>query len=376
VTIYCPSCGKPNTDQAEKCVSCGAELGQAKAPGPKKFKGTMMMGAPGAAPPKPGAPASPPKPATPAPGGAGAPAGSDKKNLAFQATMMGSGMTPPPGPPGAGAPPGDQPRIPGPPPPSAGPPSAGPPSPAQPEAADAAPPATAPAGPASPPEPAAAGPVAGGGFGAGAPGTPDTAAAPPAAGGWGAPPAAAPPAGGTPGWGGAPTAPGTAPAGGLGNNKKLIIGVAAGCLLLVVLACVAGIVGIFAFRNAAEQAGSAATSFAAEASRVSLGFTLNGVKMSCEAGGAEAAASFFHPKAFAQLSDQACTVSDRAIDVLANAEQSSAQVLAHTGMADRATSLGLDPDACFLYQADGAQVVGCALEDGFKIVHMDNLGSL
>ncbi|MET0339815.1 MAG: hypothetical protein ABW252_02390 [Polyangiales bacterium] len=37
---FCPNCGTPNTDQAEKCVACAFELGS-KAKG--KFKGTIMM---------------------------------------------------------------------------------------------------------------------------------------------------------------------------------------------------------------------------------------------------------------------------------------------------------------------------------------------
>ena len=52
---FCPNCGTPNTDQAEKCVACGSELAvKQKA----KFKGTIMMTgvkSPGPAP----SPASP-----------------------------------------------------------------------------------------------------------------------------------------------------------------------------------------------------------------------------------------------------------------------------------------------------------------------------
>ena len=31
MTIYCPSCGKPNTDEASNCISCGTELAKKKA---------------------------------------------------------------------------------------------------------------------------------------------------------------------------------------------------------------------------------------------------------------------------------------------------------------------------------------------------------
>jgi hypothetical protein len=92
---FCPNCGTPNTDQAEKCVSCAFEL----APKQKsKFKGTIMMsgvqaptapGQPAAAPP----PAAPPPAAAPQPAAQAAPAG-PAKNLAFEKTMMGQ-MAPP-----------------------------------------------------------------------------------------------------------------------------------------------------------------------------------------------------------------------------------------------------------------------------------------
>src|SRR5688572_31755766 len=91
---FCPNCGTPNTDQAEKCVSCAFEL----APKQKaKFKGTIMMqnvqlpaggakpaqpAAPTAAPPSP-APAPAPTPAATAPQSA---TGSGK-NVGFEKTM-------------------------------------------------------------------------------------------------------------------------------------------------------------------------------------------------------------------------------------------------------------------------------------------------
>ncbi|MEM9195754.1 MAG: zinc ribbon domain-containing protein, partial [Myxococcota bacterium] len=99
MTVFCPNCGKPNTDTATQCVSCGHELkpaGGSRA----KFKGTMMMTA--ATAPKPGeAPGgAPPAGAPPQgqpPGGAGPQQPGAGKNLAFQATMLGP-MTPPPAP--------------------------------------------------------------------------------------------------------------------------------------------------------------------------------------------------------------------------------------------------------------------------------------
>ncbi|MCA9600551.1 MAG: zinc ribbon domain-containing protein, partial [Myxococcales bacterium] len=73
MTVFCPNCGKPNTDEATKCVACGAEL---KKQGAKKFKGTMMMQTspiaqkPGASEPAPGAvPTAPARPMSDRPQG-------------------------------------------------------------------------------------------------------------------------------------------------------------------------------------------------------------------------------------------------------------------------------------------------------------------
>jgi hypothetical protein len=411
VTIYCPSCGKPNTDQADKCASCGKELTKPK-PAAPKFKGTMMMGAPGLKPPgapAPGAspPAASPPAASPGPAAPSAPQGFDtatppagtpampgaggaagagapaKKNLAFQATMLGPMSAPIP-PPGGGAP--GQPRIPGPPPPAAGPPGGSSSAPAAPEPS-ASPASPAPAGgftapSAEPAAPASSGwgsPSGGGSAGSDAPATSSgwgssasassAASGAPAASGWGGAPASAPPAEG--GWGGAPAAPGAL--GGLAANKKLLLGVAAGCLALVMLACVATAVGLFVLRSKTEQA---ATRFTAESTRVPLIFTLSGLQMSCASGGPKATASFFHPKALAELGDQVCKIDERAIDVFGDASQSTARVLQGTPLATKATSLGLDADSCFLYEAGDSQIAGCILDDGFKIIHMENVASL
>ncbi len=82
MTVYCPNCGKPNTDEANACASCGTQLTKPGARKAAKFKGTMMM-AGVTAPTPPGAQGSS--------GEAGAP---PKKDLALQQTMLGP-MTPP-----------------------------------------------------------------------------------------------------------------------------------------------------------------------------------------------------------------------------------------------------------------------------------------
>ncbi|MBN8611501.1 MAG: zinc-ribbon domain-containing protein, partial [Deltaproteobacteria bacterium] len=112
MTVFCPNCGKPNTDTATQCVACATALKPKAAA--SKFKGTMMMSGP-AVPPKPGAPGGPPGPGgPPAAGPMGPPPAAPAeppKNMAFQATMLGP-MTPPPGDPGGfGGPPGPQPGF-------------------------------------------------------------------------------------------------------------------------------------------------------------------------------------------------------------------------------------------------------------------------
>ena len=64
MTVFCPSCGKPNADEAESCVSCGASLAPMRAMKPKS---TMVMSAAPGGPPGPGSGDLPPGLA-PAPG--------------------------------------------------------------------------------------------------------------------------------------------------------------------------------------------------------------------------------------------------------------------------------------------------------------------
>ncbi|MEO0325832.1 MAG: zinc ribbon domain-containing protein, partial [Myxococcota bacterium] len=103
MTVFCPNCGTKNTDEATHCTSCGTELRKPEGR-QKKFKGTMMMSGLGTQQP-PGAPGgSPPAEAPP------------KKDLAFQATMLGPMSSPAdPGaapPAGFGQPPAAQPTSP------------------------------------------------------------------------------------------------------------------------------------------------------------------------------------------------------------------------------------------------------------------------
>ena len=111
---FCPNCGTPNTEQAEKCVACAFELSHKQK---AKFKGTIMMSgikatggtpslgtAPTAPPPYDTAPQAaapslpPPKPISEPP-----PAGGRSAN--FQKTMVGH-IAPPPAAPGGPTSPG------------------------------------------------------------------------------------------------------------------------------------------------------------------------------------------------------------------------------------------------------------------------------
>lgn len=94
MTVFCPSCGKPNTEQASHCVACGYKLDKPRPAG--RFKGTMMMS--GTQKPAPTTPAAttPGDAATdPAAerdaettnGEAAAPAPAPTSDLAYQKTM-------------------------------------------------------------------------------------------------------------------------------------------------------------------------------------------------------------------------------------------------------------------------------------------------
>jgi hypothetical protein len=116
---FCPNCGTPNTDQAEKCVACGFELAAPKQK--PKFKGTIMMSGikapagPGAAPSEAKAETPPattalettPKRELPtAEPAAAPPTTTGARNLSFEKTMLGrpaAGLTPAAPPAGAPA---------------------------------------------------------------------------------------------------------------------------------------------------------------------------------------------------------------------------------------------------------------------------------
>ena len=277
MTVFCPSCGKPNMDSATQCVACGTAL-KPKTAG-SKFKGTMMMT--GVAPPtKPGGADSPsagipaaPPPAVPAP---------QKPNMAFQATMLGP-VTPPVG----GAPPPSD---------GFGAPAAG--GFGAPAASEGFGTPSASGFGAPAPRDGFGAPAASEGFGAppaggfGAPpaasgfGTPPASGfgAPPAAGGFGTPSASgfgAPPAGG---------APATPPSGGGGGKGKYI---AIGCVALLALCCVSGIIVQAVLPTVMQSAAGAAGGAAATgAVTLSTGFMPDPQTATGHAGGPTPGSTF------------------------------------------------------------------------------------
>lgn len=441
MTVFCPNCGKPNTDQATKCISCATELRPAARPAGGKFKGTMMMA--GVQAPKPGEQPPPGQPQQPPPGGpqqgpgVGGPP-PEKQNMAFQQTMLGP-MTPPGGPgapppaakppggfgappPGAGAPPPQGGGFGAPPPQGGGgfgaPPPAARPTPGggfgapppQGGGFGATPPGMGGPPPAAPP-PAGFGSSPGsaaspGGFGS----SPGTAGAPaggfsassgggaPPPGGFGGGPAGGPPPGGgfggPPGGGGAPPPgggfggpaggppPGAAgygggmPPGGEPPKKKskALMYVGIGCGILALLSCIGAGACWYCTKQAAESAGNA---FIVEGTRVSLAFTLPAMKAGCALDPSGASnASYFHPNVAANLQAQSCQITDNTINAFTDANRAPGTYLPGSADEGFATNVGVDPSKCASYTSGSAKIVACALDEGLKIIHMENVASV
>jgi hypothetical protein len=403
---FCPNCGTPNTDQAEKCVSCAFELSPKQK---AKFKGTIMMSgvqAP-AAPATAAKPAAAPPPAAapqPAPQSAAAPAaGTGGKNLAFEKTIMGP----------IGAPPG--------PPPSAGAfaPSAGASAPTPGAFAPTAPGAFAPTAPAFGAQPPAGQPPASqdfaraptiegqapfassgfqqpaqpsfqapqSGFGSGTPGagfanppanmSAPTAPAQPMGGGFGGGSSTGSFGGGggsnTGGFGGDSMAP---PAPPKTNTGKIL---AIGCAAVLVLGCLVFGVIFYVVKDKASEI------FAAEGEalqwRESLTQSLTQVAAICQAD-CSGAAVYFHPQAQDALAEAKQLTNER-VAKLGIPGVSEARMLNTTDDASIAQKLALDPTQCVRVISGAAKVIGCSVPDpdpsktaSLRIVHLSGLGTL
>lgn len=344
---FCPNCGTPNTDQAEKCVSCGFEL----APKQKaKFKGTIMMSgvqAPLAKPPA-GAAATPPaqQPTAPQPQ---APQPAPQRNMAFEKTMLGGpGLVVPP--------PGSQPAA-----------------PSQPVANDLA------------QAPTVEGPAPQ--FSATPSQNPESNA-----------PAAAPASGyggvGSTGFGGGASTGGFSDTGGFGNtggfgdsmappvpktntNKVLAIG----CAVVLVMTCViAGVLYSIAKERLTHLFGSGEEDASAIAWRGTLTQALTQVVAICESN-CEGATNYFHPDVHGALLPQAKLLTGEKLQKLVDPAQSEARMLNATQDGVIATNLNLDPERCVRLVSGSAKVVACSVpnpggDPDLRIVHLSGLDAL
>ncbi len=401
MTIYCPSCGKPNTDAATNCVSCNHELKPPSGGGRAKFKGTMMMT--GITPEKIAEATKGAQPATPAPAATPAPEPTHKvaqgPAMGFGKTITGpiSGMPGPdddtlmaPSPfrdpsPAESAPtqaipefstpqqpqggfgfpstpqadvPAQQPGFGEPAQPSgfgepAAPPSAG----------FGAPPSVGFGEPAAPPsagfgEPAA--PSAGFGEPAPAGGSPFGATPPSSAAGFGA----APPMSGEP----------AAPAG--GSNKKLIVVALLGCFLISSAAC-GGAYWYFSTR-----AESALSNLTSQSHRFPLSLALSTIKVGCTSDPTGAgAANFVLPQAMESVQGQICAITEQTVTAFgqscdAGSPCANSSLLAGSPDEGIATQFSVDANACSVHTSGEAKLIWCETDSGGRIVLAQNLASV
>jgi len=132
--------------------------------------------------------------------------------------------------------------------------------------------------------------------------------------------------------------------------------------------------------TAPANPGSSLQQLGAEMSRLSLVFVVGGVRMSCAMDSSGAGtARYFHPDVAAQYTATACQLdSDRVADAFSRGCDQGAtpcsdvQVLAGTEDASRASALGLDLNRCFRYTSGQAKLIACTVDEGMKIIHLEN----
>jgi hypothetical protein len=390
---FCPNCGTPNTEQAEKCVACGFELIVPKQKA--KFKGTIMMS--GIKAPTAGDRASQPTAEAPPPAAAPAPTArmpsqpspadrsradespaSGGRNLSYQKTMLGpaAGFVPPtqprpaqPAAPQARAPePSQTPTFQG----SNTPPFQG--AASFPSANDARS-GTAPApyggpasGQASTESAGYAGPAkigsawdssaSGGGFGASTTG------------------GRYPTQTSTPGY--ESTLP---PAGPDKPNpgKILAIGCAVALALFLVLGALVNYV--IGPKIKAMFSGGDADNAEAAAWQASISQSLAQVTGLCQVD-CNQAGVFFHPDKQAALLSEARALTPDRLQKFGDPKLAEASMLDGTDDAPIATSLGLDPQQCARVVAGSAKVISCSVPDVggkpsvLRIVHLSGISSL
>jgi hypothetical protein len=388
---FCPNCGTPNTEQAERCVTCGFELIVPKQKA--KFKGTIMMSgikaptastpeAPSMPPPPAASPAAPPPPSSPPPA----------RNLSYQKTMMGQ---PPVVLPPKADPPLAQPARPAPPPDLAIMPTmlgndpvaaAGPSASTREPAPDVRPEpalgATHPGGSApmrpieSKPQGASAGYGSSGGFQSSG-GASSSHGNKPTSFGAGSGPTLGGPVRTSMGSAYESTMPPAAPP----NPAKVI---AVGCAVVLALLLLVGGALWLAFGDRIKALlGGDGEAGAAEAAawHASIAQSLTKVNELCQTDCAQAGV-FFHPLKQAALLGEARALTPARLAKLNDPVNASAAMLDRTEDSAIATQLGLDPQQCARVVSGGARVVSCSVPDPngrpsvLRIVQLSGITSL
>jgi hypothetical protein len=385
---FCPNCGTPNTEQAERCVACGFELIVPKQKA--KFKGTIMMS--GIKAPASLAEAAVPEPAPPQPASS-APASlppAPSRNPNYQKTMLGQApvVLPKPEATPASVPPADlgtMPTMQGASPLRSTSPLHQGASTLQPSPQPSLPPASYAGN--STPNLAATNPLGS---------LPRSTAAPmpgqSAHGGF-TPPS---PSGGA-GYGGCAFANGatvdvarpslggthdsTVPPAAGPNPAKVI---AVGCGVVLALMLIVGGALWFAFGDRIRGLfGGASVASAAEAAawHASIGQSLTKVNELCATDCAQAGV-FFHPLKQAALLGEARALTPARVAKLNDPATASAMMLDHTDEGAVATQLGLDPQQCARVTTGGAKVISCSVPDAtgkpsvLRIVQLSGVDTL
>ena len=387
---FCPNCGTPNTDQAEKCVACGFELIVPKQKA--KFKGTIMMSGikaptlaelagatttppaetptlPSTPSPTPEAPAAPAsRPPAPAPA---EPSRNYNKTMLGHAPVLNAAPASPTPPaverpvaprPGLDRPLGST---------MLGSASIGdlqarpPPSEAQSAATGTPLHVTLPSGSTSLPQNPPPGP---------AELSRDD----------------APSFNASPGYASAPRVPALGPAGyestlppptrSTPPNPATILGI--GCAVALALFCVVGgilyyVVGAKLRSMLADGDGGAE----AAAWQASIVQSLAQVSELCKSDCAQAGV-YFHPLKEAALCGEAKALTPERVQKLSDPTQTQAAMLDGTDDAELATKLGLDPQQCARVSLGAAKIVSCSVPDPagqpsvLRIVHLGGIATL
>ena len=77
-----------------------------------------------------------------------------------------------------------------------------------------------------------------------------------------------------------------------------------------------------------------------------------------------------------------CTLTDQAVEAYGRGCSSGQRpcsevaVIAGTPDEQRATALGLDAGRCYAYTSGQGKVIGCTTDQGFKLIHLENVNAV